>query len=675
MKNIITSLLFAIAVFLPGISSGQGENNIWCFGHRAGLDFNSSTPTFFETNMEVVEGSTSISDAAGNLLFYTSGSKVWDRNGNLMPNGTALAGNISSSMRGVVIIPSVSNSDQYYIVTTDQDEGLTNNAYYSVVDMSLNGGLGDAIPSQSSILINTGVAEGVIATPMPDCAGYWFVLHRLSSPEYLAYRVDASGISATPVVSVGLTTSVGNYNFKYPAFNNSGTRVVRKAGAEMDISSFDKTTGILSDFTRITTSAYSLPFVAFSPNDQLLYFSGIELPNDGNVYQLDVSLLPDTVAVKNSITSVADVYTLGLRLSPDNKIYFITVFPYSSLGRINNPDLPGMACNANPNFMAWPSYASFGAFNELGNPVPVFQPDTLTSVQDKMFCNSNEATLMAAPGYSAYQWNTGATSQAITVNQSGTYWVSGRENCTWHADSFHVTFEHLSADLGPDTFICDGQTKVLDATSPEATYLWQDGSTNANFTVDRTGTYAVTISRNGCAATDTVRIEEITPQLSILEPDTTICAGIPLTLHTTGQPASEFLWSNGSTESYIQVSEPGIYTVSATSPCGTLTDEVTVTSIVCNCDNPFVPDAFTPNGDGKNEMLEVILNCMGISDYAFAIYNRYGQRIFESKQPGQSWDGTYNGQQADLGTYFYYLKYKNNLGEEIKKKGDVVLIR
>jgi len=129
-------ILYVLALFTifctPRTSLAQGQHNQWCFGQSFGLNFNTTPPSFFQTNMNVIESCASVCDNAGNLLFYSSGAYVWDRNGNYMPNGQGLNGNgpapgmawpqnMGSSANGVVIVPSVADSNQYYLITTDAE--------------------------------------------------------------------------------------------------------------------------------------------------------------------------------------------------------------------------------------------------------------------------------------------------------------------------------------------------------------------------------------------------------------------------------------------------------------------------------------------------------------------------------------------------------------------------
>src|SRR5205823_914385 len=122
------------------LTYAQKQNNNWCFGYKAGITFNSGTPVFFNgVMMNQNEGCASASDVNGNLLFYTDGLTVWNRNHVTMSNGTGLGGDVSST-QSAIIIKQPGNANMYYIFTTVAwgYSGLK----YTQVDISLNGGLG-----------------------------------------------------------------------------------------------------------------------------------------------------------------------------------------------------------------------------------------------------------------------------------------------------------------------------------------------------------------------------------------------------------------------------------------------------------------------------------------------------------------------------------------------------
>ncbi|RYE38073.1 MAG: gliding motility-associated C-terminal domain-containing protein, partial [Sphingobacteriales bacterium] len=231
--------------------------------------------------------------------------------------------------------------------------------------------------------------------------------------------------------------------------------------------------------------------------------------------------------------------------------------------------------------------------------------------------------------------------------------------------------------LGPDTAICEGHHIVLDAfTGNDVSYHWQDGSTASTFDVSAGGEYVVSASKGDCSISDTIAITTIIPLVSILENDTTICNGERIMLHAFANPESHFYWNVSQSNLEISgwIDKAGIYVVNAANICGTFSDSIRVDFKECPC-IVLVPNAFTPNGDGTNDVLNLGIRCPNITGYKFVVYNRYSQKAFESSNPEQSWDGFMNGRPADVGTYFYHLKYKDQYNNTVQRKGDILLLK
>ncbi|MBP6391037.1 MAG: hypothetical protein KA175_09160 [Flavobacteriales bacterium] len=126
--------LLVCLMLAPFNGAAQNENKWWFFG-EAGVDFNGPQPiAYFNSAMDQTEGSASISDDQGNLLFYTDGVQVWNRNDQAMPNGSGLMGH-SSSTQSALIVPRPSACGLYYIFTT-YASCIGTPLHYSVVDMS-----------------------------------------------------------------------------------------------------------------------------------------------------------------------------------------------------------------------------------------------------------------------------------------------------------------------------------------------------------------------------------------------------------------------------------------------------------------------------------------------------------------------------------------------------------
>jgi len=160
--SIGSALVFLVTILATLSANAQGPTSNWYFGNNAGVSFTSGSPVAFgNSSLASMEGVSSISNAAGSVLFYTNGMTVWDRNDNPMPNGTGLFGGSSSSQSAVVIRKPLSNN-LFYIFTADQDlqpDGIC----YSLVNMSLNSGLGDVVAATKNVSLLNPATEKLTA--------------------------------------------------------------------------------------------------------------------------------------------------------------------------------------------------------------------------------------------------------------------------------------------------------------------------------------------------------------------------------------------------------------------------------------------------------------------------------------------------------------------------------
>jgi gliding motility-associated-like protein len=226
--------------------------------------------------------------------------------------------------------------------------------------------------------------------------------------------------------------------------------------------------------------------------------------------------------------------------------------------------------------------------------------------------------------------------------------------------------------LGKDTTICDGST--TDLLIPVAgNVLWDDGSNTNPRTISNGGKYYAEVDNNGCKWSDTINIsEKTTPQVT-LPGDTLICKGSLLQL-TASWPGATTTWSTGYTGNSIYVANSGIYTVTVTNACGFATDQIEVTLASGFCD-VFIPDAFTPNGDGRNDSFEIIGR--DVNAVFLNIYNRWGELIWENHNHLTGWDGKrLNGKDIEEGIYTWKIILKSPYKDERKVfTGHVTLLR
>lgn len=211
--------------------------------------------------------------------------------------------------------------------------------------------------------------------------------------------------------------------------------------------------------------------------------------------------------------------------------------------------------------------------------------------------------------------------------------------------------------LGADVVECTSNSVLLSSTA-SGTYQWSDGSSGSSIAVTRSGSYWLKVSNGGCESRDTVNVFiGRTPRIN-LPSDTSLCKGGFLFLSATW-PASVYSWSTGSRDSVIMAAQAGTYRVTVSNPCGTATDEVNV-FVQDNICNLFIPTAFTPNGDGFNEFFEI--TGKEITPVNLLIFNRWGEKVFQSSDGNFAWDGKANGELCQPGAYAWRFSYRLNLG-------------
>jgi hypothetical protein len=350
-------LLILIAVFYITSASGQRQGNIWYFADSCGLDFNSGSPVVL-MNEGIgngtswgTEGTATISDSAGNLLFYANAEKVWNRSHQLMPNGSGLLGGASSS-QGAMIIPRPGTHHVFYLFTTDMfQNNLANGLRYSIVNMCLDGGLGDIDPLQKNILLLDSAGEKMAATNHANGTDYWLVCHQFFTDAFYAYRITVTGIIDTVVSHVGTVhRNPADFSDTAPALGQmkispGGNKIAIAMGNLAtnisELFDFDNSTGVVSN-TLSLSSENQVYGVAFSPDDSKLYFTTL---GSHELIQYDLSSgIPAVIAASRQVVFDAPDWTLsGMQLGPDGKIYIAG--NYGFLDVIDSPNIAGTDCN------------------------------------------------------------------------------------------------------------------------------------------------------------------------------------------------------------------------------------------------------------------------------------------------------------------------------------------
>ncbi len=229
--------------------------------------------------------------------------------------------------------------------------------------------------------------------------------------------------------------------------------------------------------------------------------------------------------------------------------------------------------------------------------------------------------------------------------------------------------------LDQQDFLCKGEKRILDA-GQFFSYLWNTGENTRTISVDKTGRYAVQVTNaSGCRSEAEVTIsKELAPPASFLGADTAFCTYSEIYLQP-GKAFRDYKWSSGERTRQIRVNKKGSYWLEVTDLVSGCTGRDTIVVQEKNCGKGiYIPNAFTPNNDGVNDDVKPIIMDQ-ISNYKWIIYNRFGEIVFVSTLPGESWKGDLKGVQVPIGTFTYMLQYSVGNGPLEKRKGTITLIR
>jgi gliding motility-associated-like protein len=176
---------------------------------------------------------------------------------------------------------------------------------------------------------------------------------------------------------------------------------------------------------------------------------------------------------------------------------------------------------------------------------------------------------------------------------------------------------------------------------------------------------------NGCANADTANITYRLKPVFDLGNDTSICKGQTLTLQPHVNGNATYKWQNGSTGSSFNVTGPGIYEVTVTNECGHRSDKVAIDQGLCLL---VMPNAFSPNHDRLNDVFR-IKHPWYIKEFHMMIFNRWGEKVFESYDANQGWNGTWNGIDQPSGAYVWVISLTDKDGQKDSSRGIVILAR
>jgi gliding motility-associated-like protein len=310
-------------------------------------------------------------------------------------------------------------------------------------------------------------------------------------------------------------------------------------------------------------------------------------------------------------------------------------------------------------------------------------PDTELG-PDTTLCTGTTLLLTSTAGTgTAFQWQNGSTSPTLLVSAPGTYSITESNHCGTHDDAIQVDFlaPPITFELGPDTTLCPGESILLTVPLTGFNVKWQDGSTGNTMVADKEQTYSLELSNKCGIKSDALAIafDNNMPVIA-LGPSPTLCPGDMVELDVTQAFPASYSWNTGSTLPHIEILTPGNYAVTVSALCFDANDAVVVLQDDdCFPTALFVPNVFSPNDDNINDVFTLFTNVeIQITALQGAIFDRWGNQVFQSTEVPFTWNGRFNDDLMQPGVYVYsiILDYTvNGLKRHTVLKGDVTLIR
>lgn len=654
----VAIFFFAFYLLLCTSVSAQKRYNVWTFGKKAGLDFNTTPPTPFKSvspERDPPYYLSSICDTAGNLMFYTDGLTVYSKDGYKMPkynNWWPLAGNV------MPLVTPKPGSDTLFYLFAVSDAANPYELQAFPLRLKNSGDVDEMIyprptaPNTFQKRLQKNCSMMIAGTSHCNQRDYWICTY--ADHKLVSFLVTPSGVSDVPVstavpssIVLDSTIDPGLSNLKFSA-NSERIAFPLLSENKVVVYDFDNFTGRFSNPVVIATDADNrLEEIELSPDGSKLYTSEkfydpdfLNPPTDHIVAQYDLNAggLNDIQNTRTIVTPNVDresctratcffIYRT-MNVGPDGKLYVSmryatreTIPIDQNFSIIEYPNAAGTAC----------SYRKYD--QQVGRKY--------------LFAGYNYIRSLS---YSPKE-------NGITVI---------KQNCSDKPVSFELLYKKVDSvrwDFGEPA---SGANNFSVSFKPQHQYAGP-------------GTYRVTaIIYSRCISDTAQTTVTIHPDVTVHVPggirDTTMCLGEALTLNARTGTATAYLWENNNTSPTRVFTEPGKYQLRVSNNCSVAYKDFKITTGVCPC-NVYVPNAFTPNGDGLNDVFRASTQCFA-TNFKMTVFNRFGQPVFTSSDITRGWDGFVGAYPQSTGAFIWTMQYTDpNTRKIISQKGTVMLIR
>lgn len=574
--------------------------NVWYFGQNAGIDFNPlpDPPVAVTGPVTSPEGSATISDRNGQVIFSTDGIHIYDKNNadiTPAPNPPGLGGDPGAT-QSVLIMPVPGDETLYYIFTTQEVYGTgTYELRYSLYDIKLNGGNGGLV--EYNVLLFEPSTERITGS------GGWLIAHEYGNNSFRAYPISANGIGNPVISGVGSDHSVavaengqgymklGPGNKLAVALSTPGT------SNKIEIFDFNDSTGMVTNprVADLNNPAGQVYGIEFSPGGNKLFATLKGSPSPSEIYEFAFDSLGN-VYFKQSVPQPEELG--AMQIGPDGQIYIAVNGQTFLYGIFAVEDTTMLSPIGTPQMvpLAGGSSSTLGLPNFIQNISTPLQGPTIAASGTCLGTPTDFNATGRDPNIEYFQWTFGdgmGTSLSTdptaqhTYASAGTYNVSVRLTNRCDMDTTLFTTVVITAPPADPTFLQPGQFPVLctgdltleatPASNPDLSnlsFVWSTGDTTRTIVVNQQATYSVTILDNlGCSSNGSLLVADNRPIVA-LGPDLTLCQNTPVFPLDAQNPGATYQWEingvnsgNSQTQS-VDTSVPGMfeYKVEVTDP-------------------------------------------------------------------------------------------------------------
>lgn len=549
-RNLILTILLLI---ICNVSQAQLETSNWYFGRNAGLDFKTENPTILTDGaLDNWEGVATFSDSLGNLLFYTDGQTIWNREHDVMVNGDGLIGHHGST-ESAIIVPWPENEGKYYVFVVD--ENGCGPLSYSIVDMSLDEGRG-AVTDVKNVILEDLVVEKVTAIRHSNNTDFWLLTRitghnndETQTPNFKGNCVVEYLINETGIVTSSRTEfPIGTINYSNLDFLDVGykpfaigymrisptgrfiacatTARVKFGGipcAILDLYQFEPSTGVISKYAVIADDMVSLYGVEFSNDASKLYYS-----SQYSVFQVDLTL-----------PTIEDIEASAIEIG---------YYDYESFGMKEFPDIQPY------DYATWEDYVE--ALDKLSPHTGALQ----LAINGKIYVAQNNCEYLgvinnprekgtACNFETRGQYLGGKKSQMGLPNFIPTYFLP--PNFTVEDQCVNKKVKFTCTD---DRQIDSYEWVISDV---EGNKIYQSPDRDFEYSFANSGTYRVTLTiKIGSSESSEYRLFKVfDPPVVTLPEDVTICKGDEYEINPTIPEYCDYVWSNGCTDLINTINE------------------------------------------------------------------------------------------------------------------------